>query len=126
MTNPTGPGASYPPPNNPAGQAQYPQPGQQPYAQPYSQPGQPGQPGQAPPYSPPTGAPVPAGNQGRSLNPRGWMMIAGGGGLIVLGIIITIITYSMASGGGTFIVAWGLPLFGVVLIIRGIITLFKR
>jgi len=36
------------------------------------------------------------------------------------GIVVTAITYAAASGGGTFIVAWGAVLFGAVQAVRGL------
>jgi len=36
------------------------------------------------------------------------------------GIIVTAITYSAASGGGTYIVAWGAILFGAIQFLKGL------
>jgi hypothetical protein len=36
------------------------------------------------------------------------------------GIVVTALTYQMASGGGTFIVAWGAVLFGGIQFLRGL------
>jgi hypothetical protein len=42
-------------------------------------------------------------------------------GLIIggIGIAITAVTYEMASGGGTYVVAWGAVLVGAVRVIQG-------
>lgn len=37
------------------------------------------------------------------------------------GIAVTALTYAMASGGGTFIVAWGAVIFGAVQALRGLV-----
>lgn len=41
------------------------------------------------------------------------------------GIAVTLITHSMASGGGTYIIAWGAILFGVIEFFRGL-SYYKR
>lgn len=38
------------------------------------------------------------------------------------GLIVTIVTYQAASGGGSYIVAWGAIIFGAVQFIRGMIN----
>lgn len=38
------------------------------------------------------------------------------------GIIITVITYSAASGGGTYVIAWGAILFGAIQFIKGLVN----
>ena len=48
-----------------------------------------------------------------------------GSGLVALGVIITAITYAMAGPGGTFIVASGLALTGVLTILRGLWHLIR-
>ena len=47
-------------------------------------------------------------------------LIAMGVGLLVLGAVITGITYSAASGGGTYVVTTGLFVVGVIKILQGI------
>ncbi len=43
------------------------------------------------------------------------------GGLIaVVGIVITAVTYSAASGGGRYVVAWGAIIFGAIRFFRGL------
>jgi hypothetical protein len=37
------------------------------------------------------------------------------------GILVTAITFSMADGGGKFLLAWGAILFGAVQFVRGAI-----
>jgi hypothetical protein len=36
------------------------------------------------------------------------------------GLIVTIVTYSNASGGGRYVVAWGAILFGAIQFLRGV------
>jgi hypothetical protein len=36
------------------------------------------------------------------------------------GIVVTALTYQLASGGGTFVVAWGAILFGGIQFLRGL------
>ena len=42
------------------------------------------------------------------------------------GIIVTAVTYSAASGGGTYFVAWGAILFGAIQALRGLFLAFKE
>jgi hypothetical protein len=42
------------------------------------------------------------------------------------GIIFTAITYSMARGGGTYLVAWGAVLFGAIQALRGLFFAFRQ
>ena len=49
-----------------------------------------------------------------------------GSGVCVLGIAITVITYSIASsGGGTYFVAWGAIAFGFLQFLKGLFNLAK-
>ena len=41
------------------------------------------------------------------------------------GIVVTFGTYSLASGGGTYIIAWGAIVFGAVKFVRGLIGYIK-
>lgn len=36
------------------------------------------------------------------------------------GIVITVVTYSAASGGGTYVVAWGAIIFGFIQFVKGL------
>lgn len=38
------------------------------------------------------------------------------------GLIVTAVTYSAASGGGTYVVAWGAILFGAIQFIKGLVN----
>lgn len=38
------------------------------------------------------------------------------------GIIVTAVTYSNASGGGTYVVAWGAILFGAIQFLKGLVN----
>jgi hypothetical protein len=45
------------------------------------------------------------------------------GGLWCLGgIVVTAVTYSAASGGGSYVIAWGAIVFGGIQFIRGVIA----
>ena len=46
--------------------------------------------------------------------------IAKGIGWAVLGLVITFITYAMASDGGTYFVFWGLVIYGAYIFLRGL------
>ncbi|MEI9946351.1 MAG: hypothetical protein WDN26_19285 [Chitinophagaceae bacterium] len=51
-----------------------------------------------------------------------------GGGVCILGIVITAVTYSIASsgsGGGTYFVSWGAILFGAIQFFRGVINMAR-
>ena len=47
-------------------------------------------------------------------------MMLGGVGWIIAGIIITGITYTMAEPDGTYFIFWGLSLYGVYCLIKGL------
>ena len=47
-----------------------------------------------------------------------------GAGLVVAGIVISVVTVTASRGSGGF-VFWGLPLYGIILGIRGLITYNK-
>lgn len=50
--------------------------------------------------------------------------IAFGAILVAVGIIVTIVTYGSASqGGGTYIIAYGPIIFGVIRMVRGLASL---
>ena len=126
------PNQQYPPPGQPYGQPgqQYPPPGQ-PYGQPNqpyggtpgSPPGlqyQPGQPVGVPPYQP-----AGASNLASIARNRGIRQIVIGAIIFVIGLIITVASYSSASSpptGGTYFVAYGPMIIGVIAIIRGAIA----
>ncbi len=38
------------------------------------------------------------------------------------GTIVTVVTYSAASGGGTYVIAWGAILFGAIQFIKGLVN----
>lgn len=44
-----------------------------------------------------------------------------GGGFFVLGLIVTIASYSAASSGGTYYLCWGAIIFGAIQFIQGLI-----
>lgn len=46
-----------------------------------------------------------------------------GGLWCVGGILVTVITYSAASGGGTYVVAWGAILFGAIQFFKGLLSM---
>ena len=41
------------------------------------------------------------------------------------GLLLPVITYSAASGGGVYVVAWGPALYGIFQVVRGIMLLRK-
>ena len=141
------PGQPYPQPGQPYSQPgqPYPQPGQpysqpgQPYGQPQPQPyGQPDQPYGSMPGSQPglnyqPGQPVgvppfqPQGaqNMANVARSRGIRQIVIGAIIFVVGLIITVATFSAASSsrtGGTYFIAYGPMIIGVIGIIRGVIA----
>ena len=120
----------------PSGAAPY---GSQPYgSQPYVAPLGPGQvPYAGQPYPPvayqQAPPPVPAvpglrmpgylddpARSGRRAAARRQIVI--GGLLFVVGMAVTIGTYSAASGGGTYFVAWGPAIAGLANVIRGLLA----
>jgi hypothetical protein len=121
---PANPG--YGQPGNPGyGQPGDPGYGQQPppgYAQqpnPYGQPGASGMPYQMP-------GPMPQGSLAAVARKRGMKQIVIGALLFVVGLVITVATYSSASsGGGTYFVAYGPMIVGVIWVIRGIAAVSK-
>ena len=61
--------------------------------------------------------------QMRAAYRRAGLKSAGVGGLMcVVGIVITVVTLAAASGGGTYVVAWGAMIFGLIQAIRGLVT----
>jgi hypothetical protein len=140
----------YGPPGN--GQPAYGQPGYGQYGTPqYGEPGY-GQPqygppgyGQAPgsPYGPPGapyGGPQPGPMGPAGMGPAGMGRLAGigrrrgtrqivtGAVLFLIGLVITIATYSHASSsgtGGTYFVAWGPMVIGLIAVVRGVISVSR-
>jgi hypothetical protein len=122
-------GQAYPPPGQPYGQQgqAYPPPGQ-----PYGQPGQPygdtggSQPGLSYQSGPPVGVPqfqpAVASSMANIARSRGIRQIVIGAIFFVVGLVITIATYSNASSsstGGTYFVAYGPMLIGILSMVRG-------
>jgi hypothetical protein len=129
---PPQPGQPYPQPGQPYGQPNQPyglpnqpygQPDQAYWGAPGSPPGlsyQSGQPVGVPPFQPPA-----ASNMANVARSRGIRQIVIGGVLFLIGLIITVATYSSASSsrtGGTYFVAYGPMIFGIIGIIRGAIA----
>lgn len=141
------------PPGSPYGQEPYGQPGYGQPGTPYGQP-QPGSPygqqpgsyGQAPgsPYGQPQpGAygpaqpapfgspqPGPMGMPGLAnlARRRGMRQVITGSILFAIGLLITIFTLGHAessTGGGTYIVAWGPMIFGIIAVIRGLLAMSR-
>jgi hypothetical protein len=48
-----------------------------------------------------------------------------GGVVALVGLIITIVTYRAASGGGHYVVAWGPAIFGLIAFVRGLVAYLK-
>jgi hypothetical protein len=142
---PYGPDQGAPYGQPPYGQPQYGQQqhGQPPYGQPQPQYGQPGygqQPG-APygppqpggPYGQPQPGPVGMGPMGMGglagvVRRRGMRQVITGSVVFAIGLVITIVTYSHASTpgtSGTYFVAWGPMIVGIIAIIRGVMALSR-
>jgi hypothetical protein len=105
------PGQPYPPPDQSYGQPN----------QPYGTSYQPGQPIGVPPSFQPSAA----SNMADVARKRGMRQIAIGAGLFLVGLIITVATYGNAASsrtGGTYFVAYGPMIFGVIGMIRGAIA----
>jgi hypothetical protein len=112
------------------GQPQYGQPGYgQPPGSPYGQsPGVPyGQPQYGPPQPGPVGmGPMGMGGMAGMARRRGTRQVITGSVLFLIGLVITIFTYGHASSsatGGTYFVAWGPMVFGIIAIVRGLLAL---
>jgi hypothetical protein len=122
---------SYPPPGAPYGQPDPGAPyGQQP--QPYGQPQSYGQPQPGAPYGygqmPQPGPLGMPGGLAAVARKRGMRQVITGSVLFVIGLVITIATYSSASSsptGGTYFVAWGPMIFGIIAIIRGVLAMTR-
>lgn len=101
----TSPQAQHAPP------PQQPETGQPQYGQPqYGQP----QYGQAAPFASPYGTPK-TGRRGKG------MMIAGPL-IFLVGVLITVVTYSLAPQGGTYIISFGPMIWGIAWFIRGLVA----
>jgi hypothetical protein len=95
----------------PAAPAEYGQPayGQPTYGQPQYGQAQYGQPASFSPYGTPK-----SGRRGRGL------MIAGPI-IFLIGVLITIVTYSLAPPGGTYLISFGPMIWGILWFIRGLV-----
>jgi hypothetical protein len=99
----------------------FPQPGQQPYAQqPYAQ-----QPYGAPQV--PWGVAPPQQQYDMRAQDRkaAVKQMVIGAVVALVGLIITVVTYKAASGGGHYVVAWGPAIFGLVAFVRGLVAYLK-
>jgi hypothetical protein len=56
---------------------------------------------------------------------KGQRYIGFGIAWLVFGVVITAWTYSLASQGGVYIIAWGPVLYGIYRIVRGVLLLQK-
>ena len=124
------PAYGQPQPGTPYGQPQPGAPyGQEPgaYGQPYGQP-QPGPygPGQPGPFGPP--GPMGMRGAGNMARRRGVRQVITGSILFVIGLAITIGTLSHAessASGGTYFVAWGPMIIGIIAIVRGVLAMSR-
>jgi hypothetical protein len=126
------PGYGQPQPGTPYGQPQPGAPyGQQPgsYGQP--QPGSPyGQPGAygPTPFGQPQPGPMGLPGLATVARRRGRRQVITGSVVFAVGLLITIITLGHAqssAGGGTYIVAWGPMIFGIIAVIRGLLAMSR-
>lgn len=66
----------------------------------------------------------PSGSLATVARTRGMRQIIIGAIIIAVGLVITIVTYASASAaGGTYIVAYGPMIVGVITLVRGIVAL---
>ena len=131
MTNYGPPPQQYGPPPQQYGQS-YPPPPQQQWAapaQPFPQPHQPQQYGQQQygQQQVPWGVAPPQQQYDVRAQDRkaAVKQMAIGGVVFLVGLIITIVTYRAASGGGHYVVAWGPALFGLIAVVRGLVAYAK-
>jgi len=116
---------------DPAGYGQPPAPGyNQPPSQGYSQPPGPGYSQPSNPYvAPGYGTPnqMPSGSLAGVVRKRAMKQVAVGAVIFLVGLVITVATYSNASssGGGTYFVAWGPMILGIIWVIRGLVAVSK-
>jgi hypothetical protein len=110
----------YPPPNQQY-PPQYQQP-QYPYAPPPPPPPGYGQPQYPPQYQQPQ-YPPPAARRSRRAD--GVKQLTGGAIALVVGLAITIGTYQLASGGGSYFVAYGPMIFGVIYVFKGLANIMR-
>jgi hypothetical protein len=85
--------------------------------------GQAPQPGQPPRYDAPAPYQAVSVDQRAIWRSKGQRYIAFGALWLAVGLIITVVTYAQAAGGGVYIVAWGPMLYGAYRIIRGVLLL---
>jgi len=58
--------------------------------------------------------------------PSGLRNMAIGGVICLIGIVVTAATYSAASNGGHYVVAWGAIAFGALQFFKGLFQLASR
>jgi hypothetical protein len=116
----------------PYGPGQQPGSYDQPQGSPYGQPppGAPyGQPQPGFPYGQPQPGPMGMpGGMASAARRRAMRQIITGSILFGVGLVITVFTYSNASSsatGGTYFVAWGPMIFGVIALIRGVTAMAR-
>lgn len=99
-----------------------------PYGQsPYGPPGAYG-PGQPAPFGQPQPGLMGMAGMASMARRRGVRRVITGSAFLVIGLLVTVFTLSHAessSGGGTYIVAWGPMVFGIVTIIRGLLAMSR-
>ena len=106
---------------------------QQSYGQPYGQPPTPS--GEAPQYgqppwaTQPPGDALPGGVEGsvdRRARAAAVKQMVIGGVVLAIGVIITVATYSAASdSGGTYVVAYGPAIAGLIYFVRGLVSYLR-
>lgn len=76
------------------------------------------------PVSPPRlHPPEPASYPAPQLRSSGVSQIVVGVVAITIGIGVTVLTYDAAAGGGSYIVAWGPVVYGLITLVRGLANL---
>lgn len=110
------------------GQQQHGQPSgrSQQYGQQYGQPQQYGQQPYGAPQVPWGVAPPQQQYDARAQDRKAAVkQMAIGGVVALVGLIITVVTYKAASGGGHYVVAWGPAIFGAIAFVRGLVAYLK-
>ena len=70
---------------------------------------------------------MPSGSLAAVVRKRAMKQVAIGAVIFIVGLVITVATYSNASssGGGTYFVAWGPMILGIIWVIRGLVAVSK-
>jgi hypothetical protein len=78
-----------------------------------------------PPYASPAPYQQVSGEQRDIWQTKGRRAVVFGALWLLGGLILTIVTYNAAAGGGAYIVAWGPVIYGVYQVVRGLLLIGK-